>query len=98
MKKMDEMEMSINLNAIKWSHIFTSVSLLVWSVYDFTHTNKPSLAFFILIMSNLIYFFISQISKWKMGDINGRKAIIHYFIGTILIILILGVLAHFFPK
>jgi hypothetical protein len=50
MKKMDEMEMSINLKAIKWSWLFTAIALFAWCIYDFINTpNKLSFAFLILI-------------------------------------------------
>jgi hypothetical protein len=32
MRKMDEMEMNINLKAIKWSWLFTAIALLIWAV------------------------------------------------------------------
>lgn len=98
MSKMDEMELSISLKANKWSHFFTVIALFVWTVYDFIQTHKLSIAFYILIMQNLIYYFVIQTSKWKMGDTDGRKSIICFSIGIIFVILIMGILAYFFPK
>ncbi|WP_010241323.1 hypothetical protein [Clostridium arbusti] len=98
MKKMDEMEMSINLKAIKWSGTFTNIALLVWSIYNFIHTHTLTLPFYILNIEIAIYYCTTQILRWKMDDMDGRKSIIRYFIGVILVVLIVGILAHFFPK
>ncbi|MFT8314626.1 MAG: hypothetical protein ABF633_10340 [Clostridium sp.] len=74
MKKMDEMEMSINLKAIRCSSIFTNVALLVWFIYDSIHTHTLTLPFYILSIGNAIYFCTTQILRWKMDDMGGRKS------------------------
>lgn len=98
MKKMDEMQMSINLKAIKWSWLFTAIALFIWAVYDFVRTHTVSVAFYLLITQNLVYFFVSQISKCKMGDEDGSKGIIRYLTGLVFFLLLFGVLLYFFPK
>ena len=96
MKKMDEMQMNINLKAIKWSWFFTVIALFIWAVYDFVQTHTVSLAFYLLITQNLVYFFVSQISKCKMGDEDGRKGFFRYAIGVAFFLLLFGVLLYFF--
>ena len=98
MRKMDEMEMNINLKAIKWSWLFTVIALFAWFVYNFIQTHTFSLAFYLLIMQNLIYFLVSQISKWKMGDENGHKGLLWYVISFVFFLLLFGVLLYYFPK
>jgi len=98
MKKMDEMQMSINSKAIKWSWLFTVIALFIWAVYDFVHTHTVSLAFYLLITQNLVYFFVSQISKCKMGDEDGSKGTFRYLLGLVFFLLLFGVLLYFFPK
>lgn len=96
MGKMDEMEMSITLKAIKWSWFFTVISLFIWSVYDLSQTKSVSLVNVLFAMQFLVYFFVIQISKWRMGDENGRAAIVFYVISLIFFLLIFGVLLFFF--
>lgn len=69
MRKMDEMELYINLKAIKWSWLYTVLFLFAWTVYDYFKQgtfNFP--AFFLLVTQNIIYliirrFLILEISK-----------------------------------
>jgi len=68
MKKMDEMEMSINLKAIKWTWFYTVMFLFVWTVLDrIKQDNFNSPAFLLLITQNLIYLAISQYLKWNLN-------------------------------
>ena len=98
MRKMDEMEMSINLKALRWSYLFTVIALFLWTVYDFIKTHTLTLAFFLLISQNLIYFYASQIYKWKMGDKEGKTSIILTVAGAALLLLIFGIILFFFHK
>lgn len=95
MKKMDEMEMNINLRAIKWSWGFTAIALCAWSVYDLIQTQEISIASCIFSMQIIIYFFVSQVFKSKVDDESGRKYILSA-IGCFLLLLIFGGLLYFF--
>jgi len=94
MKKMDEMEMNINLKAIKWSWFFTALALFAWSVYDYLHTQQVSIASCLLGMQIIIYFFVSQISKSKVNDERGHKYIFSAII-CIILLLVFGSLLYF---
>lgn len=96
MKKMDEMQLSINLKAIKASWFFTVLALFVWGMYDWIQKHTISLAFFLLITQNLVYFFSSQILKSKVCDEDGRKGLFQYAIGVVFFLLLFGVLLYFF--
>lgn len=67
MRKMDEMELSISLKAIKIAWIYTVLFLAVWLAYDFINGNKPGLEFLLLITQNLVLIGIQSLLKWKMG-------------------------------
>lgn len=68
MRKMDEMELSISLRAMKWAWLYTVLFLFIWTVYDYIkHGDFNSPAFFLLITQNLIYLAISQFLKWKLS-------------------------------
>ncbi|HZK88193.1 MAG TPA: hypothetical protein VFC27_03480 [Anaerovoracaceae bacterium] len=68
MKKMDEMEMAINLTSIKWAWFYTVLFLFAWTVLDYVKQgsfNTP--AFLLLITQNMILLSITQYLKWKLG-------------------------------
>lgn len=68
MKRMDEMEMAINLTSIKWAWFYTVLFLFTWTILDYVKRgdfNTP--AFLLLTTQNLIFLAISQYLKWKLG-------------------------------
>ncbi len=68
MRKMDEMEMFITLQAVKWSWFYIVMFLCAWTIHDYLQQgvfNTP--AFFLLITQNLIYLGINQFLKWKLS-------------------------------
>ena len=67
MRKMDEMEMSINLKAIKWAWAYTVLFLVIWVIYDYIHTKAFGLSFFLLTTQNLVLIAIYYFLKWKLG-------------------------------
>ncbi len=54
MKKMDEMEMSISLKAIKLAWGYTILILFGWTIYELMHTGKIGFAFILLISQNMV--------------------------------------------
>ena len=67
MRKMDEMEMSINLKAVKWAWGYTILFLAIWFIYDYIQTRTFGLAFFLLITQNLVLMGTQFYLKWKLG-------------------------------
>lgn len=67
MRKMDEMEMSISLKAIKCAWIYTIIFLTIWLIYNFIHTGEIGLAGFLLVTQNLVLIAIQYFLKWKLG-------------------------------
>ncbi len=65
MRKMDEMELSISLKAIKAAWLYAVIFLFVWVVYDFVQTRTFGLPFILLISQNLVFFAAQEILKWK---------------------------------
>lgn len=65
---MDEMEMSINLKAVKSAWLFGILFLLVWIGYDRIKTDMYNRIAFILMTSQLIiYWMVTLLLKWKLG-------------------------------
>lgn len=67
MKKMDEMEVDINLKAIKWAWLYTTIFLAIWMFYEVIYTGKIGLAALLLLSQNIIYFGTQIFLKWKLG-------------------------------
>ena len=67
MRKMDEMEMSISLKAIKFAWFYTVIFLFIWMTYDWVQTRSFTLPFFLLISQNIILLGTQIFLKWKMG-------------------------------
>lgn len=67
LRKMDEMEMSISLKAIKWSWLYTNIFLSVWVFYDLIKLRTFGIAFLLFITQNLVLTAIQHFLKWKLG-------------------------------
>ncbi|MCR1898807.1 hypothetical protein NSA47_07395 [Irregularibacter muris] len=67
MRKMDEMEMAISLQSIKWAWLYTVLFLFIWTVIDYVRVGKfNSLAFILLISQNIIKLGMDLYLKGKM--------------------------------
>jgi hypothetical protein len=67
-RKMDEMEMSINLNAIRIAWVYSVIFLFVWVIYDWIKMSSFNSMPFILMSSQLaVYWSIQLFLKWKLG-------------------------------
>jgi len=95
MKKMDEMELSINTKGIKWSWFFTVMSLFIWGVYDWIKAQSVSIPLILFGMQFIVYFFVTNIAKWKVGDDNGKKQIVWYIGCVFFFIIAFGVILYF---
>jgi len=67
-RTMDEMEMSINLQAIRLAWVYGLLFLLVWIGYEWMNKGLFNGIAFILMTSQLVIFWIVQLFlKWKLG-------------------------------
>ncbi len=66
-KKMDEMEMSISLKAIKCAWSYTILFLAIWIVCEYIQTRTFGLAFFLFITQNLVLIAVQYFLKWKLA-------------------------------
>lgn len=92
MKKMDEMELNINIKGIKWSWFFLVISLFVWGVYEYVKTQVISMPLILLTSQYLVYFFVTNIAKLKMGDERGKNVVGWYFGGALFLIIVFGII------
>lgn len=98
MRKMDEMETKIALDSIKWAWSFTVIALFIWGIYDFIKLGNITLPFYLLIIQNIVYFFATQISKWKAGDKSGKKSIIWYLTAVVVCLIFFGAILFFLER
>lgn len=96
MKKMDEMELAISLQSIRWAYLFTVIALLAWGIRDLICQGTITMPVYLLIFQNLVYFFATNISKMKAGDEDGKKAIFGYLLLMVVFLLGFGALLLFF--
>lgn len=89
MRKMDEMEWSINLKGIKWSYLFLIVSLFIWGVFNFIKTQEMTLPLILVILQFLVYFSVTSIAKSNVDDDSGKKQIF-ISLGVIFLLLVFG--------
>ncbi|MDR0918548.1 MAG: hypothetical protein LBM93_04785 [Oscillospiraceae bacterium] len=83
MKKMDEMELHIRDKGIKWSWFFTILALFGWGIYDYIKLQSLPIPLILLFIQFLVYFFITNIAKYKVGDKKGKEEIVCFFAGLL---------------
>lgn len=71
-RKMDEMEMGINLKAIRLAWVYGVVFLLMWFGYDWLRMGSfNSMVLILLSSQEIIYWTVQLYLKWKLG--RGEK-------------------------
>lgn len=67
-RKMDEMEISINLKAVKIAWAYSALFLLVWVGFDWIKMGSfNSIAFILMTSQSVIYWAVPLFLKWKLG-------------------------------
>lgn len=94
MRKMDEMELKINQEGIKWSWFFVVLSLFIWGGYNYVKTQEMSLPMILFLLQFLVYFFVTSVAKLKVDDASGKNQIL-FFLGVIFLLIVFGVILYF---
>lgn len=94
MRKMDEMELKINQEGIKWSWFFVVLSLFIWGGYNYVKTQEMSLPMILFLLQFLVYFFVTSVAKLKVDDASGKNQIL-IFLGVIFLLIVFGVILYF---
>lgn len=96
---MDEMEMSINLQAIRWSYLFTSLALFAWGIIEFVRNmHAVPVGWVILGLQNVVWFYVTQFLKHRSGDEGARKYVLLSIGLTVMLMVALLVLLWLFPN
>lgn len=93
MRKMDEMELKIRQEGLKWSWFFMVLSLVIWGGYNYIKTQEMSLPLMLFTLQFLVYFFVTSISKLKVDDDSGKKQIL-IAIGVLFFIIAFGAILY----
>jgi len=73
-KKVDEMEMMINIKSSRLAHFFVVISLLIWLIVDFVQSsNFPYIQISIICLQNAIYFGSKSYLTCKITRENNEK-------------------------
>lgn len=94
MRKMDEMELIINQEGIKWSWFFMVLSLFIWGGYNYIKTQEMSFPLILVALQFLVYYFVTSISKLKIDDDSGKKQIL-MSIGVLFLLVVFGAILYF---
>ncbi len=90
MRKMDEMELRIRDQAVLWCWFFTVIALATWSVYDMVAQRAASPAHILLAAQFLLYFFLTAVGKWQVGDGDSAKRFALRCVGVVVSLLAFG--------
>lgn len=93
MRKMDEMELKINQEGIKWSWAFMVFSLALWGGYNYFKNQEISLPSILFVLQFLVYFFVTSIGKLKVNDDSGKKRIL-ISVGVIFLLIVFGAILY----
>lgn len=94
MRKMDEMELNINLKGIKWSWTFLVFSLIIWIGYNFiTKAQGITIPSLLFGLQFLVYFIVTNIEKKKVDHNSGKMQLI-IILCIILLLLTFGAILY----
>ncbi|MFT9077179.1 hypothetical protein [Ethanoligenens sp.] len=96
-QKMDEMQMHINLQAIRWTYSFITVILFIWGTHDFILSpHKIPMAIILLILQNLVYYIVTAILKSRMGERAALRRLLIIIALSAAGAIFIGILLYFF--
>jgi hypothetical protein len=72
-RKMDEMEMAIQLKSLRWAWLYTMVFLFVWFCYECFRVKTPGtpinpLPLMLIVSQNIVHYIAETIYKKKVSS------------------------------
>ena len=92
LRKMDEMEFHLSLNAIRVAWFFMVMALFVWGTWGYVQTGRFTAPIYLFVFQNLLYFLALQVGKWRTGDRDGAKSLLLYVLLLVVFLLAFGLL------
>lgn len=92
LRKMDEMEFHLSLNAIRVAWFFMVMALFVWGTWGYVQTGRFTAPIYLFVFQNLLYFLALQVGRWRTGDRDGAKSLLLYVLLLVIFLLAFGLL------
>ena len=92
LRKMDEMELHLSLNAIRVAWFFTVMALFVWGTWGYVQTGRFTAPIYLCVFQNPLYFLALQVGRWRTGDRDGAKSLLLYVLLLVIFLLAFGLL------
>ena len=92
LRKMDEMEFRLSLNAIRVAWFFMVMALFVWGTWGYVQTGRFAAPMYLFVFQNPLYFLALQVGRWRTGDRDGAKRLLLYVLLLVLFLLAFGLL------
>ena len=97
LRKMDEMELHLSLNAIQVAWFFMVMALFVWGTWGYVQTGRFTAPIYLFVFQNLLYFLAPQVGRWQVGrwrtgDRDGAKRLLLYVLLLVIFLLAFGLL------
>ena len=92
LRKMDEMELHLSLNAIRVAWFFTVMALFVWGTWGYVQTGRFTAPMYLFVFQNPLYFLALQVGRWRTGDRDGAKRLLLYVLLLVIFLLAFGLL------
>lgn len=92
LRKMDEMELHLSLNAIRVAWFFTVMALFVWGTWGYVQTGRFTAPIYLFVFQNPLYFLALQVGRWRTGDRDGAKSLLLYVLLLVIFLLAFGLL------
>lgn len=67
-QKMDEMELAINLKAIRWAWFYSVLFLMIWSIWDYIQSGRIGLQFIVLVTQNVVLMVSRLVMQRRMNQ------------------------------
>ena len=92
LRKMDEMEFHLSLNAIRVAWFFIVMALFVWGTWGYVQTGRFAAPMYLFVFQNPLYFLAPQVGRWRTGDRDGAKRLLLYVLLLVIFLLAFGLL------
>ena len=92
LRKMDEMELHLSLNATRVAWFFMVMALFVWGTWGYVQTGRFTAPIYLFVFQYLLYFLALQVGRWRTGDRDGAKRLLLYVLLLVIFLLAFGLL------
>ncbi len=92
LRKMDEMELHLSLNATRVAWFFMVMALFVWGTWGYVQTGRFTAPIYLFVFQYPLYFLALQVGRWRTGDRDGAGSLLLYVLLLVIFLLAFGLL------